>query len=218
MSRSRKNRCFSVSEILSSKTESFALSDEFERAFGSPERTGVWFVWGRSGSGKSSFALQLSKELCRFGKVCYVSMEEGRSKSFKDNLVRSGMQEVKTFQVFDKGLPALEELMSKRSFARIIVIDSFQYTGFSFNEYKAFVARYPRNLFVFLSQADGNKPAGRTAVRVMYDASLKILVQGYKAFSKGRFIGATGEYTIWEKGAEEYWGKTEESEEVIIRQ
>lgn len=36
----------------------------------------------------------------------------------------------------------------------------------------------------------------------MYDASLKIWVEGYKAFSKGRYIGSNGgEYVIWEDGA-----------------
>lgn len=39
----------------------------------------------------------------------------------------------------------------------------------------------------------------------MYDASLKIWVEGYKAFSKGRFFGSTGEITLWRQGAEEYW-------------
>ena len=29
--------------------------------------------------------------------------------------------------------------------------------------------------------------------------------KAYVAFSKGRYQGATGEYTIWEKGAYDYW-------------
>lgn len=41
----------------------------------------------------------------------------------------------------------------------------------------------------------------------MYDATLKIWVEGFKAFSKGRFIGDTGEYTIWGEGAEKVLGK-----------
>ena len=40
---------------------------------------------------------------------------------------------------------------------------------------------------------------------VMYDASLKIWVEGYKAFSKGRYIGPTGECTVFEEGAKRYW-------------
>jgi hypothetical protein len=44
----------------------------------------------------------------------------------------------------------------------------------------------------------------------MYDASLKIWIEGYRAFSKGRYIGPNGGvYTIWEEGAEKYWGTLE---------
>ena len=38
------------------------------------------------------------------------------------------------------------------------------------------------------------------------DATLKVWVEGYTAFSKGRFIGDTGKYTIWAEGADRYWG------------
>lgn len=56
-----------MSELLAMKKQTYKLSDEWREAFGEPERNGVWFVWGRSGSGKTSFVLKLCKELCRFG-------------------------------------------------------------------------------------------------------------------------------------------------------
>ena len=52
----------------------------------------------------------------------------------------------------------------------------------------------------------GKKPRGNAAVSVMFDATLKIWVEGYIATSKGRFIGSTGKYTVWDEGAEKYWG------------
>ena len=64
---------------------------------------------------------------------------------------------------------------------------------------------FPDKLFVFISHARGKNPKGDAATSVMYDADLKIWVEGYVAFSKGRYQGATGEYTIWEKGAYDYW-------------
>ena len=39
----------------------------------------------------------------------------------------------------------------------------------------------------------------------MYDATLKIWVEGFKAFSKGRYIGPKGSLTIWPEGAMRYW-------------
>lgn len=65
-----------MSELLAMKKQTYKLSDEWREAFGEPERNGVWFVWGRSGSGKTSFVLKLCKELCRFGRVAYDSLEE----------------------------------------------------------------------------------------------------------------------------------------------
>lgn len=42
------------------------------------------------------------------------------------------------------------------------------------------------DLIIFISHADGKNPAGRSAKSVMYDASLKIYIEGYRAFSKGK--------------------------------
>ena len=68
---------------------------------------------------------------------------------------------------------------------------------------------FPKKLFIFTSQADGKNPKGRSAVSVMYDASLKIWIEGYRAFSKGRYIGDNGGiFTIWDEGANNYWGTT----------
>ena len=47
-----------MSELLATKYDTYKLSDEWKAAFGEPERNGVWFVWGRSGSGKTSFVLK----------------------------------------------------------------------------------------------------------------------------------------------------------------
>ena len=98
-----------------------------------------------------------------------------------------------------------ERLSKPRSWA-FVVIDSFQYTPMSYKEYIAFKERHRNKLLIFVSHADGKRPDGRAASKVMYDASLKIWVEGYKAFSKGRFIGPTGECTIYEEGARKYWG------------
>ena len=74
----------------------------------------------------------------------------------------------------------------------------------SYKEYLNFKELFPNKLLIFISHADGKNPAGRSAKSVMYDASLKIWVEGFRATSKGRFIGPIGEYVIWDKPAEIY--------------
>ena len=171
----------------------------------------MWFVWGGSGNGKTSFVLQLCKELSRFGRVAYDSLEEGASLTMQNAFVKMGMQDVaRRFVLLDReGMEQLDARLGKRKSPDIVVIDSFQYTGMTFRDYQAFKERHADKLLIFISQADGSKPAGRTAVSVMYDAALKIFVSGYRAISKGRYFGTKGYYTIWEERARLVYGDEE---------
>ena len=205
-------RALSVSDVLRMKKETYPFEGAWEEAFGCPEKNGVWFVWGNSGNGKTSFMLQLCKELSRFGRVAYDSLEEGASLTMKNAFMTAGMQDVaRRFVLLDReNMEQLSTRLGKHKSPDIVVIDSFQYTKMSFKDYEAFKERHANKLLIFVSQADGNKPAGRTAVSVMYDASLKIFVSGFRAISKGRYFGSKGYYTIWEERANLYWGETKE--------
>lgn len=101
----------------------------------------------------------------------------------------------------------LSERLSQRKSADFVVIDSFQYTQMTYKAYLKFKEKHPNKLLIFISHADGKNPSGRSAKSVMYDASLKIWVEGYRAFSKGRFFGSVGHYTIWEEGSRKYRGE-----------
>lgn len=76
----------------------------------------------------------------------------------------------------------------------------------NYREYIRFKEAHKDKLLIFISHAAGRAPRGSAAQSVMYDATLKIWVEGFKAFSKGRFIGDKGEFTIWDDGAKKYWG------------
>lgn len=202
-------RALSVTDVLRMKKETFKFEGTWADAFGEPERKGVWFVWGQSGSGKTTFVMQLCKELSRFGKVAYNSLEEGDGLTMRNMLMTNGMSDVKkNFVLLNaERMSDLGRRLAKRKSPDIVVIDSFQYTEMSFKEYLRFTQVHGDKLLIFISQAEGSRPAGRTARSVMYDASLKIWVEGYRAFSKGRYIGPTGQYTIWEERAKIYWGE-----------
>lgn len=201
-------RAFSPTEVLSMKKEVFEFEKEWYDAFGTPEKCGVWFIWGNSGNGKSSFVLQLCKELARFGKVCYNSLEEGVSLSMQNAIRRYDLAEANRKLRFIDGesMESLSERLKKPKQPKFVVIDSFQYAQMNYKEYIKFKELHKDKLIIFVSHASGSMPTGRSAVSVMYDASLKIWVQGYRAFSKGRFFGPVGHFTIWEEGAQKYWG------------
>lgn len=200
-------RALSVNEVLRLQHESFEFDGEWLAAFDKPENRGVWFIWGNSGNGKSTFALKLAKYLTNFGKVAYNSLEEGKSKTIKKAFKRVGMEEVQgKLILINDNMEQLTQRLSRQRSPDIVFIDSLQYTGLNLKRYFELKQKFSHKLIVFTSHAKGKMPSTNVAERVMYDADLKIWVEGHKAISKGRYIGKTGEYVTWDLGAEHYWG------------
>jgi len=202
-------RGITPAELDAIKFEVFDFDAEWFEAFDQPEITGVWFIWGHSSNGKTSFTLKLIKYLTTFGKkVVYNSLEEGRRKTMQNAFRRAGMREV-TGKVLlvQESMEESALRLKKRGSADVLVIDSFQYAGLSFKQYLAFKKLYPKKLIIIISQAEGKTPKGRAAKDVMFDADLKVWVEGHRAISKGRYIGKKGYYTNWIDGAARYWGQ-----------
>ena len=192
----RLNRALSVSDVYMLERATYRLSERWHEAFGEIDRTGVWLIWGKSGSGKTSFVLELCKELARFGRVAYDSLEEGDSLTMKNAFIRAGMMDVARRVVLlnRESMADLHERLSRPKSPDIVVIDSFQYTRMRYAEYQRFKEAHADKLIIFVSHA-----------------TQKILVKGYVAISKGRFKPG-GRYVIWDEGARRVWGEDMESE------
>ena len=199
-------RALSVRDILDKKYNTFPFEGKWKEAFGTPERVGVWFIWGNSGTGTPSFAMPLCKERCPSDRVVAFSRDAGACLTVQNNLKMHGMSEVSRRLAFiQEDMEALKARLRRHKSYNIVVVDSFQYTRMSYRDYIALKEAFPGKLFIFISHAKGKNPKGDAAESVMYDATLKIWVEGGKAFSKGRFIGETGEYVAYPRLAEEYW-------------
>lgn len=199
-------RTLSAKQVLTIKFDTIRLGGGWDDCVGEIEATGVWFIWGNSGNGKTSAVVSLCKELSAFGKVLYNSREEGVSLTMQNTLRRYGMGELGSrFQLANMSLPELDEKISQQRSPKFVVLDSFQFMGLTYKDFRAFCEKHKNKLLIFVSRTRGRQPEGRAATSAMYDASCKIWVEGYKAFSKGRFVGATGEMTIWDEGAKKYW-------------
>lgn len=204
----RLPRAMSAKELLSMNIPTLELSEPWARVFGTPSRQGTWIIWGDSGSGKTSFALQLAKELTKFGKVVYNSLEQGASLTMQQAIVRHDLGELpsKSFALISEEMSVLSTRLARKHSPSIVIIDSLQYTGLNYATYRKFKEKHKKKLIIFVSQAEGKKPQGSTAVKVQYDAELKIFVEGHRAISKGRYFGEEGGYfTVWEEGASRYW-------------
>ena len=91
---------------------SFPFTDEWEAAFGTPDRTGTWIIWGDSGNGKSSFVMQLAKYLCQFDKVIYDSLEESTGLSLQNSINRCRMDEVFRYLIASRWMSYLKDFRS----------------------------------------------------------------------------------------------------------
>lgn len=198
-------RAASVEQILKTKFRTLPFEGEWLASIGRPELTGSWIIWGNSGNGKTRFALQLCKYLCNFGRVAYDSLEEGVSESLKSALIDTNMMEVRRkFVVLDKEpIPQLMERLSQPKSPNIVCIDSLQYTGLSYDDYKRIKEANPNKLFIWISHADGRNPDGRVARKVRFDSNVKVWVQGYRADPVSRYGGGEP-YIIWKEGYERY--------------
>ena len=205
-------KALSVSNVMSMKYETIPFTGAWLDAFDEPERTGVWIIWGTSGSGKSSFAMMLCEELCKHGKVLYNSIEEGTGLSLKSRLERLNIADMgRRFNVVCEDMDALSKRLLRRRSADFVVIDSFQHAGIDYHQYLEFRKKHPNKLLVFISHADGKRPSGRSARSVLFDANLKIHVEGFRAKSNGRYIGKNGGiFTIWNEGQWKFWGDNEQ--------
>lgn len=204
-------RAISVDELLKKKFKNIEFEGEWKKLFGVPEMSGVWIIWGDSGSGKSRFTMLLAKALTQFGKVAYNALEEGARKSIQKNIIDCNMKEVKSKFIILNREP-IEELkvrLRKKKSPDILIIDSIQYTGLTKKEYIALKEEFPNKLFIFISHAEGKNPLGSVAGFIRYDSDIKIFIKWYRAFAVSR-LGVEIEdtfYNIWPERAAVLWAE-----------
>ena len=198
-------RALTITDIRNYKTKTYLLDGGLDLALGEVELTGSWIVWGGSANGKTRFALQLAKALAKHVRVAYDSLEEGLSLSMRHAIEEVGFADVKrNFVLLDgEGIDELKERLRKQRSPKVFIIDSLQYTGLTYTEYKALRDEFRSKLFIFISHAEGHNPKGAVANSVKYDAFVKVYVEGYRAYPQSRY-GGNVPYTVWPEGAEKY--------------
>ena len=200
-------RSYSVSDIAAKKWVVLPWSGRWLEAFGSPAINASWFISGMSAQGKSSFVMQLGKELCKYGQVLYLSYEEGVNQTFQHRMGYLGMSEVRRrfTVVTEDTIDEVTERLSKQKSAKFVIVDSFQVGidcyGWDYTKAVALMKQYPRKCFIFISQEMKGQPLGKPAMRLKYICDMKVRVVGFRAFCQGRSVGSAGNsYVVWEDG------------------
>lgn len=185
------------------------------QAFGNPQNKGIWFVWGGSGSGKSSLLLDLAKAFSESFKTIHNELEEDLDDLDFINRIRlKNMQDVKeNFLTASYNYEELCEYLEKRDSPKVVIINSATYFFKDLQQYFEFTNKYKRKKIIIVSgMAKSNNPYSELETKIMYDANKKIFVSGYQALCKGRTIGPNGGvYIIWAEGYEKIRGTQEQN-------
>ncbi|KGF48521.1 DNA repair protein RadA family protein [Prevotella disiens] len=200
-------RAYSPKEIAAKKWVTLPWGEQWSEPFGFPAENASWFISGASAQGKSSFVMQLGKELCKYGPVLYMSYEEGVTQPFQRRMDYLNMNEVQgRFRVIDdESIEELEARLAKPKSAKFIIVDSFQVGcnnfGWSYSSAVTLMKRFSRKCFIFISQEYKSEPMGKPAVSLRYICDMKVRVMGYKAYCLGRSVGSAGtHYVVWKEG------------------
>ena len=205
-------QAISVDNLLRKRYTRLEFTGEWAEAFGQPVLGGSWFIYGNPSNGKSSFVQQLARYLAELGlKVEYVALEEGADDTMRSAALRAGWKTAGSHIRIREPLEFSEfaEVVRKPKSADVFIVDSIQYFGEEtrFKQYLDLRRTNPKKLFIYISHVNGRQPDGKAAIKVMRDSALKIWVEGFRAISKGRYIGPKGYYTIWQERANRYWGE-----------
>lgn len=205
-------KAISNRDVATARFETVPFEGEWLAAIGRPELRGSWLVFGQSGSGKTTFALQLARYLSRFARVAYNTLEQGLSLSFQSAWIRAGMEEAgSAIVVLDKEpLPQLRQRLARRRSPQVIIIDSLTaLPGFTRKDYLSLVGGFPGKLFVFLAHERKGLPDPAIAETVRRLSEVKIYVEGFRAHISSRYAcpergEGVSDYIIWRQGADEY--------------
>ena len=196
-------RSYTPRDIAAKRWVTLPWGEKWSKPFGEPADNASWFISGASASGKSSFVMQLGKELCKYGLVLYLSYEEGVNQSFQRRMDYLKMDEVQgRFRVVtDDTYEELVARLRKPKSPKFVIVDSFQVSEWSYAQALELIRRFPRKCFIFISQEKKSAPMGSDAIRLRYICDMKVRVMGYKAYCQGRAIGEVGSYyVVWKEG------------------
>lgn len=204
-------KALGVKELLTLRPAVYQFTGKWQRSIGIPAHACSILVWGDSGNGKTGFVLQLAKYYATFTSVVYDSLEEGHSKTIQDAYKLLNMMEVdgKLLMLDKEPIPDLRKRLASQRSPAVVVIDSVQYSDMTYDDYRSLRAAFPRKTFILISHADGKTPYGAVAKSIMYNADIKVHVQGFRAFIRTRFGGGRP-YDVWPEEAERQHGQLPE--------
>lgn len=213
MAKKEKERATSTYNFLKKQVERLDWEGKWRHTFGNPPRKGIWYIGGHSGSGKTSFVVQLVKALTDLDmRVRFYNFEEGdESTSLQETCKREGLhgkagskvQWVHEFIVYDKLKKELESLR-----INVAVIDSRKESGMTPKQVLELKRDFPGMLIIIICHVLPNGNPESAADRQVWQAArMKITVDRFRAMNGGRTFGEINYYNVWEERAGVLWAE-----------
>ena len=197
-------RAYSYADIEKITFKTIKIDDDWKEHLGEPQLgNSHWLIYGGSGEGKTSYVLQVVKQICMHSqKSHYNTSEEGMKKGFQMALKRNQMKGVPGFNYHQENVTQLIARLSRQRQAKIVVIDSVQYffRKMRTEHYFDFISQFQDTTFIWISGTDGGKPKGQIANDIYFDADIVVKVEDYQAVVEKNRFEAYEPRIIWQQG------------------
>lgn len=191
-------RAIGVKAFIEKSFHTFAFEGEWLDSFGEPEKNFKMICYGGSGEGKTEFMVRFAKYLATFGKVSYISPEQGISKTLQDAIIRNNMDDVAGKVMFVSGgvfADVLEYI--KKSKSRIVIIDSLDYMKLTVEQFKTMIKTFPKKAFIIVAWAKNGKPKLQSAKDIEFMCDIKSLVEDFTITMPTSRFGGNKPFVIW---------------------
>ena len=188
-------RTYTTKNILDAKHDLFeSFEGVYRDVLGSPEKSGVWTIYGKEKNGKTWGCLLLADYLAKFVKVLYISAEEGIRDSFKKAIKRAkiDVSNRNLHWLPYQPIEMLKERLRKRGAPRVVFMDNATVYNDELkgeNNLLSLIEEFPNTLFIIISHEERNEPytaLGKLAKKL---ADVIIRAQGLTLIVSGRCPG-----------------------------
>lgn len=199
--KTRLPRTLGANQFLNKKFNELQFEGIFQASFGQPEDNFSMIIYGGSGNGKTEAEVQICKELTKYGPVYFNSTEQGISRSLQTSWQRNNMHEVdgKIQLAHKESYTTMVARLKRKKSAKIVLIDSIQHSGITYEMWKELRDMFPKKVFVLISHATGSEPRGAHAYNIKYDVDIKCFVKDFVLYPDSRFGGGKP-FMIYEEG------------------
>lgn len=194
-----KQRNYSVKDIGEWKFKRMEMPLEWVDHLGNITENFRMLITGKSGHGKTEYAMQLSKMLATsYGKVSFNSTEQGRSASLQESFIRNKMEEVPPgkWMLCDPSQRVFQDWfkrLQRPNSGRVVILDSLDYMHLTLDQFKQLHERFKHKSLIIIAW---NDPLDAHTKKIKYLCDIKVEVSDYVAKIRSRF-GGNKKWYVW---------------------